>query len=259
LKKCRRVKGGDLSEYPVFKNAPIIEALLDVRVELPKQVDLKTLEAFYGYVQERFPERQERKFFKAEFKFPPGIPPASVPTSSETVGYLFRSPIEKKIVQARLDGFTFNKLNPYENWKLFCSEARNLWNLYLQIASPLRVTRIAARYINRIDIPLPMKDFKDYILTVPEIAPNVPQALAHFFMRLVIPNPEIQATAVIVETMETPIDNQRLSLILDIDVWRETVYENNQPEMWDDFERLRVFKNNIFFNSITEKTKELFR
>ena len=104
-----------------------------------------------------------------------------------------------------------------------------------------------------------MKDFKDYILTVPEIAPNVPQALAHFFMRLVIPNPEIQATAVIVETMETPIDNQRLSLILDIDVWRETVYENNQPEMWDDFERLRVFKNNIFFNSITEKTKELFR
>jgi len=247
-----------MGEYPVFKNAPIIEALLDVRVELPKEVDLKKLEAFYDFVKDRFPEKQERKFFRAEFKLSREITSASVPTSSETVGYLFRSPIENKIVQARLDGFTFNKLKPYENWKLFSSEARRLWDLYLQIANPLRITRIAARYINRIVVPLPMKDFKEYILTIPEIAPNLPQALAHFFMRLVIPNPEIQATAVVIETMENPVDNQRLPLILDIDVWRETVYEDNQPEMWDDFEKLRVFKNDVFFNSITEKTKELF-
>jgi len=29
--------------------------------------------------------------------------------------------------------------------------------------------------------------------------------------------------------------------------------------MWKEFEKLRKFKNDIFFNSITEKTKELFR
>jgi uncharacterized protein (TIGR04255 family) len=248
-----------LKEYTVFQNAPIIEALLDVRVELPQEVDLKKLEAFHGFVKERFPEKQERKFIKAEFKLSPEIASTSFPASSETIGYLFRSPNEKKIVQARLDGFTFNKLKPYERWELLRSEATKLWDLYLQVANPLRITRIALRYINRIDVPLPLKDFKEYILTTPEIAPNLPQALSHFFMRLVIPNPEIQATAAIIETMENPIDNQRLSLILDIDVWRETIYEPNRPEMWNDFEQLRTFKNDIFFNSITEKTKELFR
>ncbi len=248
-----------MSEYPVFKNAPIIEALLDVRVELPKEVDLKKLEEFHDLVRERFPEKKERKFFKAEIKFPPAITSTALPTSSGTVGYLFHSPNERKIVQARVDGFTFNKLKPYENWESFRSEARKLWDLYLKIANPVRVTRIAVRYINRIDVPLPLKDFKEYILTTPEIAPNLPQALSQFFMRLVIPNPDIQATAVIIETMENPVDNKRLPLILDIDVWRETAYENNQSKMWDDFEELRAFKNDIFFNSITEKTKELFR
>jgi len=29
--------------------------------------------------------------------------------------------------------------------------------------------------------------------------------------------------------------------------------------MWEDFEKLRDFKNDIFFNSVTEKAKELFR
>lgn len=248
-----------MQKHTVFQNAPIKEALLDVRVELPNDVDLKKLEIFHSLVKERFPERQERKFIKAEFKLSPEIASAQFPTSSGTVGYLFRSPSEKKIVQARLDGFTFNKLKPYENWEVFRSEANELWNLYLQVANPLRITRIALRYINRIDIPLPLRNFKEYILTTPEVAPSLPQALSHFFMRLVIPNPEIRAIATIIETMENPVDNQRLPLILDIDVWRETTYEANQPEMWDDFEQLREFKNDIFFNSITEKTKELFR
>lgn len=248
-----------MKEYTVFRNAPIKEALLDVRVELPNDVDLKKLEMFHGFVKERFPERQERKFIKAEIKLQPENVLGQFPASSRTVGFLFRSPSEKKIVQARLDGFTFNKLKPYESWELFRSEAKNLWEFYLQVANPLRITRIALRYINRIDVPLPLKTFKEYILTTPEIAPSLPQALGHFFMRLVIPNPEIQAIATIIETMENPVDNQRLPLILDIDVWRETIYETNQSEMWNDFEQLRVFKNDIFFNSITEKTKELFR
>jgi len=62
-----------LKEYTVFRNAPIKEALLDVRVELPNDVDLKKLEMFHSFVKERFPERQERKFIKAEIKLLPEI------------------------------------------------------------------------------------------------------------------------------------------------------------------------------------------
>jgi uncharacterized protein (TIGR04255 family) len=78
-------------------------------------------------------------------------------------------------------------------------------------------------------------------------------------MRLEIPNPDIQAIAIITQTMENLTENQRLPLIFDIDVIHEIVSKYNETEIWDKFEQLRIFKNDIFFDSITEKTKELFK
>jgi uncharacterized protein (TIGR04255 family) len=250
--------GGKLSEYTVFPNAPITEALLDIRVQLPPEINLDMLKTFHDSIKERFPQKDERISFQAGFQFSPEGP-ATLPPSSKPDGYLFRSNIDNKVVQARLDGFTFNKLKPYEKWESFRNEARELWNLYFKIANPIKVTRIALRYINRIEIPLPINNFKEYILTTPEIAPTLPQGLSQFFMNIVIPNHQIEATAIINQTMENPTPAQKLPYIFDIDVWKTTYYEGDKKEMWDEFEKLRIFKNDIFFKSITDKTKELFK
>jgi len=246
-----------VTSYTVFPHAPITEALLDIRAELPERVTLQDLETFHVNLKDRFPDKQQRMSYRADFKLSPEGSSVDAPPSKPD-GFLFHSPIEKKIVQARLDGFTFNKLKPYESWEVFRLEARQLWNEYFKIAHPVKVTRIALRYINRIEIPLPFKTFKEYVLTTPDIAPALPQGLAQFFMQLVIPNQDTEATAVINQTMETPTD-QRLPLIFDIDVFREVVYVDNKEEMWAEIEKLRKFKNDIFFNSITEKTMELFK
>jgi uncharacterized protein (TIGR04255 family) len=110
-----------------------------------------------------------------------------------------------------------------------------------------------------LELPLPFKDFKEYILTTPEISPALPQGLKTFFMRLEIPHESYQAVAIITETMEAPSSTLRLPVILDIDVIRETTVSPSSSEIWQVFEQLRDFKNEIFFNSITEKAKELFR
>ncbi|MCK4728569.1 MAG: TIGR04255 family protein [Desulfobacterales bacterium] len=246
-----------MPDYTVFPNAPITEALLDIRVKLPEKRALADLKVFQDYIKDRFPARKERKFLMSALHLAPE--PSVRVSASGSDGYLFESPKEKKIVQARLDGFTFNKLKPYENWESLRSEARELWDKYFSIANPIKVTRIALRYINRIEVPLPIKDFGEYILTNPEVAPDLPQALSGFFMRLVMPNHDIGATAVVTQTMEAPTPDQKLPLILDIDVFRETAYEANNPEMWDEFEKLRIFKNDIFFKSTSEKAKELFK
>jgi len=251
-----------LNEYTVFPNAPITEALLDIRVELSKDINLETLEEFHDHndIKERFPVKKRRESFKSGVKVSTtGGKISTLPAISGPDGYLFQSPIAKKIVQARMDGFTFNKLKPYESWDSFRSEAHKLWDIYFRITNPVKITRIALRYINRIEIPLPIKDFKEYILTTPEIAPKLPQALDHFFMQLVVPNPDIPATAIITQTIGKPTQNQILPLILDIDVSLKTSYVDNKSEMWDEFEKLRIFKNDIFFDSTTDKAKELFK
>jgi uncharacterized protein (TIGR04255 family) len=95
-------------------------------------------------------------------------------------------------------------------------------------------------------------------LTTPEIAPGLPQGLSGFFMRLLIPDERSNCNAIVTETMEPPQQNF-LPLILDIDVFREAAFDVNATEIWDTLERLRDFKNQIFFKSITDKAKELFK
>jgi uncharacterized protein (TIGR04255 family) len=248
-----------VSIYPAYPHAPIIEALLDIRAQLPKEVDLTHLENYHNQIKDRFPEKKQRVSIEVKAGIQiASITEHSLSTSGGPDGFFFRSPNERKIVQARLDGFTFNKLKPYENWELFSSEANRLWNLFCQVANPIKITRIALRYLNKIFFPLPMKDFKEYILTIPEVAPNLPQGLSHLFTRLVIPKPEIEALAIITETMEDPNQDQKLPFIFDIDVFKEINY--SEPDrIWKDFEDLRQFKNEVFFNSLTEKAKEMFK
>jgi len=247
-----------MADWPRFENAPITEALLDIRAKLPSGVDLARLAAFQEAVQDIYPTRRERFSWQGGFQVKPGEPPEVFRPSGGPDGYLFTSKDGKQIVQARLDGFTFNRLKPYDKWDSFRDAARQQWERYLEIATPEIVSRAALRYINRIEIPLPMKDFREYILTTPEIAPKVPQGLAGFFMRLVIPDGRSKSVAIVTQTMEDP-QAQVLPLIFDIDVFREAAFDVHGEEMWEALEQLREYKNEIFFNSITERTKELFK
>lgn len=247
-----------MSKYTTFPNAPIMEAILDIKVQLPSEVTLEKIASYHDRIRDRFPVKEERTEFSAGIMFSAQKTSIDLPSVNK-IGYMFRSHEDKKVVQSRLDGFAFNKLKPYESWEHFRTEGRELWNLYYDMVKPIKISRIALRYINRIEIPLPFKDFKDYVLTVPEIAPKLPQALSEFFMRLAIPNPDIGAMAVINETMEQPTEGQRLPFIFDSDVFKITNIVGNPESLWTEFEALRVFKNEIFFNSMTEKAKELFQ
>ena len=252
--------GDKMNDFHIFPNAPITEAILDIKAKLPDRVGLNIFDEFQENIKDRFKDRKTKHSFEAVLKFSPGKDESSPITPKNRIeGYLFESKSEKKIVQARLDGFTFNKLRPYEDWNKFHSEARELWELYNKVVKPISVDRIALRYINRIEIPLPFDDFSEYILTNPQIAPGLPQALSHFLMRIEIPNDEIGAIAIITLTIKKPTETQKLPLIFDIDAIKAASYTDKKPDMWNDFSLLRHFKNEIFFNSITEKTKELFK
>jgi len=247
-----------MKTYTTFPRAPIVEAILDIQVEPVTGMSIEQIGTFFDQVKERFPNKEMRHKGEAVIRMSPQGPSMDEPTL-QPIGYLFRSLHEKKAVQARIDGYTFNKFTPYDNWNVFSIEARELWQRYVEIAVPRKLKRLGLRYINRIEIPLPIKDFKDYLLTIPEIAPDLPQALAHFIMRLVVPKPEIESTAVINVVMEQSTGAQILPIIFDIDVFKITNRPGSSEDIWADFEQLRIFKNEIFFNSITDKAKELFQ
>lgn len=247
-----------MTEHIIFKNPPITEAILSVDLQGSQDVDLKGLDALHPHIKERFPKREDRNQMTAQIELKEGQA-TTTNTATRHVGYLYRSLNDNKAVLVTTNGYFFHKLKPYESWELFRTEARELWNLYYKIVVPARITRVSLRYLNRIELPLPFGDFKDYIMTAPEIAPNLPQSLSSFFMKLVVPQVDGKSVAVISETIDAPTTDGKLPFIFDISVSCEVSFSDNAPEIWSEFEKLRAFKNDIFLNSLTDKAKELFQ
>jgi uncharacterized protein (TIGR04255 family) len=244
--------------WPHLSKAPITEALLDIRVEAARETTLTTLAGFHDFVRDRYPQREERRFEQIELQLD-AVGGTRFSRAGAATGYLMKAPSNEKVVQARLDGFTLNKLRPYETWELLRDEARELWDTYVRVASPQRVTRVALRFINRLELPLPLPSFKEYVLTLPEVAPSLPQELADFFMRLVIPKPEIDAAVILHETLAPPNDPDHLPMILDIDAFATVALDPASPEVWSRLELLRDFKNEIFFGSVSERCVEMYK
>jgi uncharacterized protein (TIGR04255 family) len=247
------------SATETFPKAPIAEALLEIQVVNPPFTEEEKPLSFYEFVAARFPQKQAR--VKHEVTVHVGeVQPQTAP-DSEVCGYFFTSPENGKVVYAGKDSYSFHKLRPYENWNAFRVEARELWGLYRTHLQPTNVSRVSVRNINRIEVPLPIRDLRDYCLLFPDLPAQLPQSLSEFFMRFVIPDSESATTGIITLTFEPPkADESILGLILDIDVFQEfAVLSPDEERIWDTLETLRDYKNRIFMSSTTETAKQLFR
>lgn len=138
-------------------------------------------------------------------------------------------------------------------------EARRLWTLYRSVVHPDGVTRLGLRYINRLDIPEAPIELKDYLRTVPEISPDLPQIVSHYYMQVVIPMDDLAATAIVNQTLLPSSSPSATSILLDIDLFRQEDLPDDEEGIWDLCEKMRAGKNRISQACITERTKELIR
>jgi uncharacterized protein (TIGR04255 family) len=239
-----------------YPKAPITEAVIGFLVDLPPDVSASALEQTHRGEETRYPIVEPLMSNVGQMVFGPQ---ASASASSTPTGFLFRSADKKQIYQSRLDGFTMSRLAPYGRWEEFCSEGRRLWDIYRSVAQPSKVVRAAVRYINRINIPLPMNDFGDYLRTVPQVAADLPQELSGYFMQLMLPLADIKGYALINETIVEPASPNVVSIVLDIDIFRTDDLPSTENELWALLEKFRHVKNNVFERCITDKARGLFR
>lgn len=215
-----------------LRNAPITEAVVDFRVSLPSDFRAEDLRAAKERLSEAYPHGEERKGFQALFEFT-GLQPAAAQTRDLGFhGLWLKSEDQKTIGQFRIDGFTFNRLKPYTSWEAVIPEAMRLWRVYADIARPRSVTRLALRYINRLDLPGPGIELDDYILTAPKLPGTVPHIVSAFATRTVLEHPEQRLMATVAQVLEMSMESPSRSLLLDIDVYRvgELVVTDEVPK-----------------------------
>ena len=240
-----------------YPNAPITEAIIDLRVKPRADLHLEELEAVRAGEEDAYPRSNKIYQTEGTVTVQEGVPPSAT-AQHQVLGFKFTSEGGKSIWQSRLDGFTFSQLAPYANWEPFRDEGRRLWRLFRARSAPVAVERLAVRYVNRIDIPTPSIDLKEYFRTSPEISPDLPQELAGYFMQLQLPQSDLVGQVLINQTIVPPPREDVVSVVLDIDLIRAEDVPNTEEAIWDFFEKLHVRKNEIFEACITDKTRRLF-
>lgn len=239
-----------------YPNAPITEALIDIQVTPTTAVD--DLQHAHVGEEASYPTTDKINANTGALRFGPDDNAIATATS-QPIGYLYRSPDGLQIYQARTNGFTFSRLARYPHWRVFSGEARRLWDKYRAVTRPTEITRVAVRYVNRIDIPLPLTNFGDYLRTFPQLSPVLPQGLSGYFMQLKIPLAEIKCEGIINQALIEPVKPGVVSVVIDIDIFRTTGLPANEEQLWDLLEQLRNAKNTVFEACITDKSRRLFK
>jgi uncharacterized protein (TIGR04255 family) len=246
----------DVTEFIHLSKAPIAEALLDIKIRVKDTFDVSQLQTLHDSIKTEYPDKKTQHELQNKIEMKKGEAPISTSIDKIT-GYIFGSSDKKQIFQAKMNGFTFNRLSPYETWESFRSEAFRLWQIYSKLLSPV-ITRVAVRYINKFSLPLPIRDFNEYLVAAPIVPEGLPQAVSSFLNRVVIPFPDIEASAIVTQIFEQLEDPSLLPLILDIDVSKMYSKGVSEEDAWQVLDKFRDIKNQIFFGSVTPKAKELF-
>lgn len=240
-----------------YEKSPIREAIFDIRFKYSEQPDLTLFEQAYEKIRAEYPKREVTNFQSVQFEIKAGETP-KLNANGGATGLRLTSSDATKIVQFRVDGFTFSQLKPYNNWDDFINEGKRLLTIYLDNLRPEYAERIALRYINGIEIPESIFKLEDYFLTSPKIGDDIPQRLINFFSRLMIKDDFSDSIGIINQTVEENGKVDSTTILFDIDVFQSNLKIRTLPDgLQQILESLKLFRTKIFEGSLTEKAKGL--
>lgn len=240
-----------------LRNAPIREGVVDIKFEPP--VSLELLEVFAESVQGAF--GQASRLWQQSLGIEVKQGELATVNAPEGTVVGFRLQADRHVLMVRVNGFTYSRLPPYENWEQLRDSAKAIWKQFVASVKPETVTRMAVRYINVLPLPITTEEFSVFLTAAPTIPQALPQGLASFLQQVVMIDPIENRQAIVTQALE---DSQSrvanmVNIILDIDAFRLQRLATHDDAVWTSLDNLRSFKNAIFFDHITEKTAELFQ
>lgn len=242
-----------------LRNAPITEALVDIHVEPREGTSADTLRKAFSDLDFGYYLKGPISQGTFGFRFTNEGRQAETMADTKQVGLRLHSEDEKYVAQCRTNGFTLSRLPPYEDWSALIGEAQRVWSIYRERTNALRVTRIATRYINNLQLPMAHgESFQLYLQKFADVPDEAPQSLASFLQRFLLVDPPNSSAVNITIALESPPQDGRFPVILDIDAFTDRQLDPQSEQVWTTLECLRTLKNRCFFGSLTEKTVELY-
>lgn len=244
-----------MAEVRALGNPPIVEALVDLRASVPG--DPETFKALADELKDEFPTREQRQDLRSRIEVKDGklVPPRVDPPAFG--GVRVANEDETIYVQFRPDGFTLNNLKVYMGGDRLIDKALTHWELLVERAKPEIVSRVALRYINRLEIPLRGGEtLARYLTALPGLPEGAPQDVSRSLSRIVGHDERRRATAVVSQQLQQSRGNSVVTI--DIDVFRPEDSPVDSGALREILGSLRMVKNETFFSLLTDKTINLY-
>ncbi len=237
-------------------NAPIREAILDIRAELPVDTTIETIDGLYAQIRAEYPKKQTKRWIKSTLNLD-SDDPAIIDAVHGVAGFLFLNDDATQVAQFRLDGFSFSRLAPYKTWDEFFEEAKRLWRIYASGVHPESTTRVAVRYINQLTIPVGEKNWREYLRVPPALLPQgISHPVSEFLTRYSATDIESKHTCTVTLAMQPINDSTNRTILLDIDTFKLEEFRD-EDHIWDTAKLLRKAKNTLFFGTLSDDALEL--
>lgn len=241
-----------------LRNAPIVEAAVSIQVDLPAETTLDAAWSAHDRIREQYPLHGKQMSGTFQVQFVSSGEPAPATSSSEHIGYRFMSTDQRRVADFAKSAFTLHWLPPYTEWTDLRSEATRLWEIYKVCMKPKAVTRIDVRFINNLSIPATAKDICDFLVPGPIVPEGLPQAVRSYVSRIEIVDEPGQRLGVITQAFQGITKEGHLSVLLDIDAIYLGSLAPDDAEIWDAADKMRDFKNEMFFRSVTDQLLERY-
>ena len=120
-----------------FDKAPIREAIIAIQIHDLPDSTVEGLSKLAQYLKNTYPKSTSISLSRFVGEISPQQTAASA--QQKPLGLQFNSADSRQLFQARLNGFSFHRLAPYESWKAFRDEAFKLWALYRKVVGPVKI------------------------------------------------------------------------------------------------------------------------
>jgi len=240
-------------EFEHLAHAPIVEAVIEIKC--PPQVpwDEDTVPDKVGKLLPGYQLLDSRSEYSQTVNIENSVP---IPESMKKVGWKgvrYRSEDEIYIAAFNRDGFVFSRVDGYETWAKFSTEAMRIWEVHRSIASPSDVHRIGLRFINRIPLPGGEVELDDYMYDGPKPPRDLNFLISGFLHKNIISVPGLPYLINIVRTSSPSPSaggDVDYAIILDIDVYLQETFEVDDRKIQEHLADMRVLKNEVFWGSI---------
>ncbi len=175
-------------------------------------------------------------------------------------GYKLTGQDASDVILVKTTAISTVRLAPYQGWDQLIEKTKNNYASLKKVVGYRNLSRIATRYINRIDIPKQDRESirtEDYVLLEPRV-PETVKLLNSFTVQFVGPVKDSDVQAIVnAGTVASPLIDH-YSLLLDIDLFKEQNISQKEADLWQYLTELRDLKDKIFESFITDQARELF-